>query len=75
MSILNTYILLSGHPTELSLAFMSYVCFDQKAVNFEMLRFNNYKFELKGEYVYVLVKVFLDIGATYSWLLNYFPDA
>ena len=63
MSILTKYILLTGNPTELSLAFMTYVCFSTETVNLIMLRLQGYKFELKGEHVYVLVKVFLDTGA------------
>ena len=63
MSILTKYILLTGNPTELSLAFMTYVCFSTETVNIKMFKLQGYKFELKGEHVYVLVKVFLDTGA------------
>ena len=63
MNILHAYILLTNHTTEISLAFMTYICFEKELVNFELLTCNNYKFEVKDNYVYVLTKVFLDTGA------------
>ena len=41
MNILHAYILLSNHTTEISLAFMTYICFEKELVNFELLTCNN----------------------------------